>query len=124
MHLYFRPLDLLLFVLFWAYVSWTWLKWLRTDQKDTPKWRAVAASAGLFCATVSTALGAFLFIHAAITGGYPFYHSVELFCIRVGGLTALLGIAAAITGKGKARLPVAVISTLNLLLWFVDAVSQ
>jgi hypothetical protein len=64
------------------------------------------------------------FIHATVTGGYAFYHPVELFCIRVGSLTALLGLAARLTGRGKVRLAVTVISTLNLLLWFMDAVWQ
>jgi hypothetical protein len=59
-----------------------------------------------------------------ITGGYPFYHPVELFCIRVGSLTALLGVAAALAGKGKPRLSVAVISSLNFLLWLLDAIWQ
>lgn len=121
---YLRLIPFVLFVPFWAYVVWTWIRQLRADRGNAPKWRAVVAFFGLFCATASTVLSAFLFIHAAITGGYPFYHSVELFCIRVGGLTALLGIIAAIAGKGKVDGHVAVISTLNLLLWIMDAVGQ
>jgi hypothetical protein len=74
--------------------------------------------------TVSTVLSAFLLIHAVITGGYSLCHPVESFCIGVGSLTALLGIAAALVGEGNVRLFVAVISTLNLLLWFMDAMSQ
>ena len=65
-----------------------------------------------------------VFIHATVTGGYPFYYPVELFCIRVDSLTALLGLVAALTRKGKLRLPVTVISILNLLLWFMDAMAQ
>src|SRR5258705_12873103 len=30
------------------------------------------------------ALSVFLFVHAVFTDGYPFYHPVELFCIRFG----------------------------------------
>jgi hypothetical protein len=80
--------------------------------------------AGLCLATISTVLSAFLFIHAAIVGGYPLGHPVELFCLRVGGQTALFGLIAAIAGKGKLRIPVSVISTFNLLVWFIDAVGQ
>jgi len=58
------------------------------------------------------------------TGGYDFYHPVELFCIRAGGLTALLGLATALAGKGKVRFSAALISLLNLLLWLMDAVGQ
>jgi hypothetical protein len=121
---YLRPIYSLLFVLFWTYVVWNWVKWFRSGQRDIPKWRAITTSVGLWCATVSTILSAFLFTHSVITGGYPFYHPVELFCIRAGGLTALLGLAAALIGKGNLRLSVAVISTLNLLLWFMDAIWQ
>jgi hypothetical protein len=78
----------------------------------------------LCLATFSTALSVFLFIHAIITGGYPFYHPVELFCIRFGFLTALLGLVASIVGKGRLRFHVATISTVNLLLWLVDAAAQ
>jgi hypothetical protein len=121
---YRRLIPLLLFVPFWAYVVWSWVRWLRADQRNIPQWRAVVASVGLFCATVSTVLSAFLFIHAVITGGYTFYHPVELFCIRAGSVTALFGIVAALAGKGNVDGHVAVISTLNLLLWFIDAMSQ
>jgi hypothetical protein len=39
-------------------------------------------------------------------------------------LAALLGLAAALVGKGKLRISVALIATLNLFLWFVDAMAQ
>ncbi len=117
-------MPFILFVPFWAYVVWTWFRRLGADQGNIPKWRAVVASVGLFSATISTALSAFLFIHAVITGGYPFYHPVELFCIRAGSLTALLGIVAALLGKANVDAHVAVISTLNLLLWVMDAMGQ
>jgi hypothetical protein len=59
-----------------------------------------------------------------IRAGYPFYHPVELMCIRWGSLTALLGILAASVGKGRGRIPLAIISVLNLLMWFADAMAQ
>ncbi|HEV2522784.1 MAG TPA: hypothetical protein VGT24_10430, partial [Candidatus Acidoferrales bacterium] len=57
-------------------------------------------------------------------GGYTYYHPVELFCIGAGTFTALLGIVGAVAGKGNVDGHVAVISILNLLLWFIDGVSQ
>jgi hypothetical protein len=101
-----------------------WFRWLRQREKVTPKWRAGTILVGLCLATFSTALSIFLLVHAAFTGGYPFYHPVELFCIRFGGLTAILGIGASIAGKGTLRLHVAALSTLNLLLWVMDAAMQ
>jgi hypothetical protein len=121
---YSRLIPFVLFLPFWAYVVWVWVRWHKADQRNFPQWRAIVASVGLFCATVSTVLSAFLFIHAVITGGYPFYHPVELFCIGAGSLTAVLGIVAAVAGKGNVDGHVAVISMLNLLLWLIDAVAQ
>lgn len=114
----------LFFLSLWGYLLWSWTIWFKSRDKTAPRWRAIAFVAGLCSATVSTILGAFLFVHATVTGGYAFYHPVELFCIRVGSLTALLGLAAGLTGRAKVRLAVTVISTLNLLLWFMDAVWQ
>jgi hypothetical protein len=89
-----------------------------------PRWRAVTTVVGLSFATLSTGLSVFLFVHAAFAGGYPFYHPGELFCIRFGSLTELACLVSAMVGKGKPRPHVAVISTLDLLLWFLDAVAQ
>ena len=124
MQIYLNPIPSLLFFLLCSYVVWKWVSWFRSDEKDTLKWRRNASLTGLCFATVSTVLSAFLFVHATFTGGYPYYHLVELFCIGIGTLTALLGLVAAILGKGQLRLPVAAISTLNLLIWFADAVAQ
>jgi hypothetical protein len=65
----------------------------------------------------------YLYVHALYTGGYPFYHPVELMCIRWGGLTALLGIVAVSVGKGRG-VPLPIISVLNLLIWFAAAMAQ
>jgi hypothetical protein len=79
---------------------------------------------GLGLVTISSTLSVFMFIHAGITGGYPFYHPVELFCIRLGTLTAIIGLVAALAGKGKPRFSVVLISAINLLIWFGDAMAQ
>jgi len=79
---------------------------------------------GLLCATLSVGLNVFLYVHALYTGGYPFFHSVELMCIRWGTLTALLGIVAASVGKGRGRAPLAAISALNRVLWFAASMAQ
>ena len=121
---YLRPIPSLVFLLLCAYVAWRWVTWFRSGNNVTPEWRARTAFVGLCFATVSTVLSVFLFVHATFTGGYPFYHPVELFCIRSGFLMALLGLVASIVGKGKLRPHVAAISTLNLLFWFIDAVAQ
>jgi hypothetical protein len=117
MHLYLRPFSSLVFLLLCAYVAWEWVTWFRVGNRVTPGWRARTVFAGLCFATLSTVLSVFLFVHATLTGGYPFYHPVELFRIRFGFLTALLGLAASIVGKGGIRPHVAAISTLNLLFW-------
>jgi hypothetical protein len=124
MHLYLEPISLLVDVLFLGYVTWNWVRWLRPGEKRLRTWRTVTIAAGLCFATISFILSEFLYIHTVITGGYPFYDPVELFCLRAGTLAALLGLTAALLGKGKLRLSIAVISVLNLLLWYVDAMAQ
>src|ERR1700674_45315 len=124
MRLYLKPISSMIFLLFWGYVAWTWVRWIKSGDKQSLKWQTITIIVGLCLATISSILSAFLYIHAVFTGGYPYYAPVELFCIRVGTLTSLLGLAATFAGKGRLRIPVAVISSLNLLLWFIDAVGQ
>ena len=114
----------LLFLLLCTDVVWEWFKLYRSRETVNPKWRSGTAVAGFCFATFSTVLSVFLFIHACLTGGYPFYHPVELFCIRFGFLAALLGLIASAVGKGKLRSHVAIISALNLFFWFADAMAQ
>lgn len=79
--------------------------------------------AGLCCATVSTALDAYLYVHAVLTGGYPLFHPIESFCIGAGGLAAILGLVIALKEWDKLSGQVAIISFLNLLMWFMYATS-
>jgi hypothetical protein len=124
MHLHLEPISLLVNVLFLGYVAWNLVRWLRPGEKKLQTWRTATIAAGLCFATISSVLSEFLYIHAVITGGYPLFDPVELFCLRAGALAALLGLTAALVGKGKLRLSIAVISILNILLWYVDAMAQ
>jgi hypothetical protein len=117
-------IGFLLLPLLGAGVASAWFRWLRLPEPLTPKWRAGIFFVGLCFATFSTSLSIFLLAHAMFTGGYSFYHPVELFCIGFGGLAALFGLAGSIAGKGTLRFYVAALSTLNLLLWFMDAAAQ
>jgi hypothetical protein len=110
-----------IFLFLCAYVAWEWVRWFRPGEKVTPSWRGATAAVGLYFATFSTVLSVFLFVHAILTGGYRFYRPVELFCLRFGFLAALIGLGASIVGKGKLRPHVAAISTINLVMWFLDA---
>ncbi|HME11505.1 MAG TPA: hypothetical protein VKF79_01490 [Candidatus Acidoferrum sp.] len=120
---YWIPINTLMCLLLGASAAWIWFKWSR-QQRLTSSWRAAVFTFGICLATFTTGLSIFLLMHAALTGGYPFYHPVELFCIRYGALTALLGTAASVTGTGRLRLQVAALSIVNLLLWLMDAVAQ
>jgi hypothetical protein len=121
---YFQPGWLLFFLLFLGSLIWCWVTWLRSKPKSLHNWRAVSLVVGLIATTISTGLNVYLYVHASYTGGYPFYHPVEMACIRVGWLAALLGILAAGVGYGRSRIPVVVLSILNFLLWFMDALTQ
>jgi predicted membrane protein len=124
MQIYERIIWLAVYTAFSAYAVRLWVQWLRQRNEYGLGWRAILTIVGLCAATVSTILSVFLLVHAQFTGGYSFYHPVELFCIRYGALTALVGLVASFIGKGRVRLHLAVVSTINLLLWFMDAVAQ
>src|SRR6266480_2586744 len=112
-------------LLFWAYVAWSWYRWYRScDDSTAPKWRKMTILFGFTLVSFSTGLNIFMTIHAILTGGYPFYHPVELFCIRAGSLASFIGLLAVALGKGKLRIPTAISSSVTLFLWFADAMSQ
>jgi hypothetical protein len=121
---YFHLTSFIISLFYCSFLVWCWVAWSKSKPKVLQNWRAAALLVGLLCATLSTTLDVYLYVHALYTGGYPFYHPLELMCIRWGSLTALLGIVAAILGKGRGRIPLAVISVLNLLLWFADGMAQ
>lgn len=121
---YVEPISLCAFVLFWGYVVWSWIRWLRSSEDVRARHRVFVALVGLCLASVSTLISAFLYVHAAFTGGFPLNSAIELLCINAGTLSALLGLVGAFVGAGKLRVPVFIISALNLLLWFIDAAAQ
>jgi hypothetical protein len=121
---YFRLYPFIVSLFYCSFLIWCWVAWLKSKPRVSQNWRAAVLLVGLLCATLSTVLDVYLYVHALYTGGYPFYHPVELMCIRWGTLAALLGIVAAIVGKGRGRIPLAVISVLNLMLWFAAAMAQ
>lgn len=101
---YFHLPWFIFFVLYCGFLIWCWAVYFRSKPSVLHSWRAAVLLVGLLCGTLSVALNVFLYVHALYTGGYPFFHSVELMCIRWGTLTALLGIVAACAGKGRAAL--------------------
>ena len=123
MRVYITPIWVIVSLCLWGYVLWSWTTWLKLGEKEAPGWRAIIVVAGLCLATISTALNAFLYVHAVFTGGYPLFHPIELMCIRLGSLTAMLGIICALAGKGRLRLSVTIISIFNLLVWYSDAMA-
>ncbi len=107
-----------------AFVIWQWVRWFKSKEQIIPRWRAATTIAGLCFVTLSTWLVVFLFIHAAYTGGYSYSHPVEMFCVSVGALSAMIGFVTSMAGAGKIRPYVATLAALNFLLWLIDAAGQ
>jgi hypothetical protein len=130
---HFETAWFIFYLLFCGSLIWCWAVWLKSKPETFRSWRAAALLGGLVCATVSTALSCYLYVHAMYTGGYPIhmgfkdgysgFHPVELLCIQLGAVTALVGVVCTSTGKGTGRMAVRVIAILNLLGWFVDAMA-
>lgn len=124
MHVYLTPLAIALALFaFWLYIVWRSVKILSRAEKLLAS-KPGFTFAALLCVTVTTGLAVFIGIHAAFTGGYPFYDPVEMFCIRLGFFSALLALLAAPAGVRKLRLSVSLLALINLILWFIDGMAQ
>jgi hypothetical protein len=107
------------------YVIRTWKRWFRSDPKLVqPEWRSAITIFGFAASTASLVAIIGLAVHAFITGGLPYYHPVLMFAFRLGFLTALLGMVAALIGTGPLEVPTIVCSVLSLLIWIVEALAQ
>jgi hypothetical protein len=63
-------------------------------------------------------------VHALITGGFPYCSPPLMLAFRIGFLTALCGVVAALIGKRQLEAPTIVSSLLCLLIRFVEAMAQ
>ena len=107
------------------YVARTWVRWFRSPVKLVePRWRSVTTLFGFALTTASFLIIAALAVHAVITGGLPYYDRVLMGAMRVGILTALVGMAAAFIGTGQLENPTIAVSGLCLLIWFVEELAQ
>ena len=108
-----------------TFAGFRWLRWGRSPGKIAePHWRGGLAVFGFAASTISLLSAVGLWIHALFTGGFPFYHPILLFAIRVGFWTALMAFVAGIGGKGQLRLPTLTCSVVCLLVWFSEAMAQ
>jgi hypothetical protein len=114
-----------LLIAFCSYVVRSWFRWSRTEVKLTaPRWRSGVTIVGFAASSVSLSVIIALGAHAIFTGGLPYYHPLLMVAFRIGFLTALVGVLAALTGKGQLEKPTIISSLLCLLIWFVEALAQ
>jgi len=112
-------------IAFCVYVVRTWLRWSRAGVKlSPPRWRSGLTTIGFGASTASLTLIVALGIHALITGGFPYYSFPLMLAFRIGFLTALSGVVAALIGTGQLEGPTFVSSLICLSIWFVEAVAQ
>jgi hypothetical protein len=114
-----------LLIAFCVYVVRSWVRWFRAEVKlSPPRWRSAIATIGFGASTASLTVIVTLGVHAFITGGLPYYSPPLMMAFRVGFLTALCGVLAALIGKGQLEVPTIISSLLCLLIWFVEALAQ
>ena len=119
-----NPVPWLVLIGLPGYAIWQWRLWFTTLGPLVPRSRG-ATFVGLCLATCSTALCAFLIVHAMFTGGYPYYHPIEMFFLGLGCLSAFLGfVCVVVAPKGKLSPHIAILSVMNSAIWFMDAVRQ
>jgi len=114
-----------LLIAFCVYVVRTWALWSRAEVKlNPPRWRSGITTIGFGASTASLAAIIALAVHALITGGLPYYHPILMLAFRIGFLTALCGVLAALIGTGQLEVPTIISSLLCLFIWFVEAMAQ
>lgn len=114
-----------LLIAFCVYVVRSWVRWFRAEVKlSPPRWRSGITTIGFGASTASLTVIVTLGVHAFITGGLPYYSPPLMMAFRVGFLTALYGVLAALIGKGQLEVPTIISSLLCLLIWFVEALAQ
>jgi hypothetical protein len=131
---YFHVVSFIFYLLLWGSLVWCWISWLKSKPGVLRNWRAATLLLGFVCATISTSLNTWLYVHALYTGGYPIhygfkdgysgFHPVEWRFMQWGSLTALAGTVSAVAGRGKGRFVLAGISIFDLLCWYFDAMSM
>lgn len=108
-----------------VYVGKTWARWLHSENRlSMPRWRSIILVLGFVASTVSLTVIVFVAVHALATGGFPYYSRPLILSFRIGFLTALLGILAALLGKGQLEKPTIISSLICLLIWIVEAAAQ
>jgi hypothetical protein len=123
MHLHFDPAAFVVPSLVWSYLVWTWVRLRRMSKLDEREFVAIIGVAALSSATVSTALGTFLFIRTNPSPDYTFSsHPVELFLVQLGFVTALLGLILGWLAPRKTQFHIILLSVLNL--WMLGAVAS
>ena len=114
-----------LLALFCLYVVRSWRHWYRS-KSGFPKtsWRTCIAFLGFVSASVSLFTIIALAVHALLTGGFPYYSPPLIFAFRLGFLTALCGVLAALIGTGPLEIPTIVSSLMCLVIWLAEAAAQ
>jgi hypothetical protein len=114
-----------LLIAFCSYVVRSWFRWSRSEVKLTaPRWRSGVTTVGFAASSISLTVIIALGAHAIFTGGLPYDHPLLMVAFRIGFLTALVGVLAALIGKGQLEKPTIISSLLCLLIWFVEAMAQ
>jgi hypothetical protein len=114
-----------LLITFCAYVIRIWIRWSHAQVKLTaPRWRSGITTLGFAASTASLIVIVAIGVHALFTGGLPYYSPLQMMAVRVGFLTALCGMLAALIGKGQLEVPTVISSLLCLLIWFVESIAK
>lgn len=114
-----------LLIAFCSYIVRSWVRWSRSDVKlAAPRWRSAVTLFGFLTVNVSLAVFIAVGVHAIFTGGLPYYHPVLILAFRIGFLAALMGMLAALIGKGQLDKPTIISSLLCLLIWFAEGLAQ
>lgn len=117
-----RVAFLLLSVGMVVYCAWAWRRSFTLKPRAEPRWRGLLAFIGLALGSVSLLIFLAAWVHARVGGGLAYNGLGELLYTRLGLITAVAGLLAALTSKGFPRLPASIISAILSLLWIAVTV--
>ena len=107
-----------------ALLIWAFQRWWRVSPRITePLWRSYLAIGAISLAGLSDLLWIIWHFWALAIGGLHVYDQVLVWFVRLGFLTAPLGLLTSILGKGSLRWPACSLSAVMIFLWIASGLA-
>ncbi|HEV2424017.1 MAG TPA: hypothetical protein VGZ29_04225 [Terriglobia bacterium] len=101
-----------------------WVQWFSLGERfQPPKWRSFLAVAGLSAATLEIVVLVLFEAYALIVGSFSYRARTIFIWGRVASYLCVIALLAAVLGKGRIRIPVALSAVATEAIWFALAMA-